>query len=123
MDYLVKTSHNPDHARSNPDELKYCDKKSIIKQNNWAICSFNSIDHKNNNNIFGEDNGNQQNYNPDFEKLHSENNPFTINNELNVDRLNKLVMDVQMGSYNNYHEDSTEDLDEKVSPMSIKLPV
>lgn len=117
MDFLVKASENPglaDQANSNKDQLMACDKKSIIKKNNWAICSFNSV---------WRYKKEPNDYKATYEDWLGINNPYTTDNEIKVEPLSKIVMEHATFGYNNYNEDSTEDLEEKASPMPIKLPV
>ena len=126
MEYLIKVSQDPSLIPECKEELRYWDKKKIIKQNNWAICSFNSNVPMNNSNNYENKDQNAQNWEVlelGNGKLMNYNNIPTLDFKFNSSSLNKIGSKDHKSAFMHYNEDSTEEFDEKVLPMPIVLPL
>lgn len=121
MEYLVKLSRHPEAKEQAKDHLQYSDKKKIIQQNNWAICSFNKNYKKD---LERSGDTNEKNYNPRYleREFANYNNLPTLDFEFTNVRINKIDPS-NITICPNYNDDSTEDFDNSVHQVSIRLPL
>jgi len=126
MEYLLKVAKDPSLIEESREELSYCDKKKIIQQNNWAICSFNSNAPMNNSNYHENDDHNCQN-SRDLEleegNIMKNNNIPTLDFKFSTNSLNKVGSSGQKSGFVECNNFSTEKFDDKIQPISIVLPI
>lgn len=121
MEYLVKNSLNSDVPDPVEDSILLTDSKKIIQQNNWAVCSFNYNSNRNNQKS-------EHSQGQIFKSAYLEhefcdyNNLPTMDFEFTRCPSNKINMK-NINIHPGYNEDSTEEFDDVLFPVAIKLPV